>query len=97
VGATEHDRYVAVSNVIHSKLGKGRGVAIPFELCQRYGLEPGGPVVLDPSDIGIVVRRLDPVFREVKAFFAYVRPEHGLQSEELIREHREEAAREGCG
>lgn len=29
--------------VIHTKMGEGRRVAIPAELCQRDGLEPGVP------------------------------------------------------
>ena len=43
-----------MANVIHTKLGEGRRVAIPAELCQRYGIEPGDPVVLEPTDSGIV-------------------------------------------
>lgn len=45
-----------MSNVIHTKLGGGRRVAIPAELCHRYGLEPGDPVVLEPADTGIILR-----------------------------------------
>jgi bifunctional DNA-binding transcriptional regulator/antitoxin component of YhaV-PrlF toxin-antitoxin module len=56
-----------MANVIHTKLGEGRRVAIPAELCHRYGIEPGDPVVLEPSDSGIVMRPLDAVIREVQA------------------------------
>ncbi len=45
-----------MANVIHTTLGKGRRVAVAAELCQRYGIEPGAPVVLEPSDAGIVMR-----------------------------------------
>ena len=83
-----------MGNVVHTKVGEGRRVAIPAELCQRYGLEPGDPVVLEPSDAGIVVRPLDAVIREVQAFFSDFHPKDGLLSDELIRERRAEAARE---
>ena len=52
-----------MTNVIHTKLGEGRRVAIPVELCQRYGIEPGDPVVLEPTDSGIVMRPLNSLAR----------------------------------
>jgi AbrB family looped-hinge helix DNA binding protein len=86
-----------MANVIHTKLGEGRRIAIPAELCERYGIEPGDPVVMEASDAGIVVRPLDVVIREVQAYFADVAPKNVLLSEELIRERREEAIREDRG
>jgi bifunctional DNA-binding transcriptional regulator/antitoxin component of YhaV-PrlF toxin-antitoxin module len=83
--------------VIHTKMGEGRRVAIPAEMCQQYGLEPGAPVVLESSESGILVRPLDVVIREVQAFFADVAPADVLLSEQLIRDRREEAAREDRG
>jgi bifunctional DNA-binding transcriptional regulator/antitoxin component of YhaV-PrlF toxin-antitoxin module len=83
-----------MSHVIHTKLGEGRRVAIPAELCQQYGLEPGAPVVLEPSENGIVVRPLKDVIREVQAFFANAAPQDVLLSEQLIRDRRAEAVRE---
>ena len=64
-----------MNQVIHTKMSDGRRVAIPAELCKEYGLKPGGPVVLESSDAGIVVRPLDAVIREVQAFFADAAPE----------------------
>ena len=81
-------------NVIHTKLGEGRRVAIPADLCHQYGLEPGDPVVLETSDAGIMVRPLDVVIREVQAYCADFAPKDGLLSDELIRERRQEAERE---
>jgi len=78
-------------------MSEGRRVAIPAEMCQEYGLEPGTPVVLEPSGSGIVLRPLDAVIREVQAFFADVAPADVLLSEELSRDRREEAARENRG
>jgi bifunctional DNA-binding transcriptional regulator/antitoxin component of YhaV-PrlF toxin-antitoxin module len=83
-----------MSDVIHTKLGEGRRVAIPAELCQRYGIEPGDPVVLEPTDTGIVMRPLEVVIREVQAYFADLAPPDVKLSEELLRERREEAKRE---
>ena len=84
-------------NVIHTKLGEGRRVAIPAELCHPYGIEPGDPVVLEPSEAGIVVRPLDAVIREVQAYFADLTPTDVTLSEELLRDRREEAKREERG
>ena len=86
-----------MANVIHTKLSEGRRVAIPAELCQRYGIEPGDPVVLEPSDSGIVMSPLDAVIREVQAYFADVAPPGVSLSEELLRDRREEAQRENRG
>ena len=84
-----------MASVIHTKLGEGRRIAIPAELCNRFGLVPGDPVVLESSEAGIVVRPLDVVIREVQAFFADVVPAEGLLSNELIRDRRDEAKRDG--
>lgn len=86
-----------MADVIHTKLGEGRRVAIPAELCQRYGIEPGDPVVLEPSESGIVMRPLDVVIREVQAFFSDAAPKEVLLSDELVRDRREEANQEDRG
>lgn len=76
------------------QVGQGRRVAIPAELCHEYGLEPGTPVVLEPSESGIVVRPLDTVLREVQAFFTDAAPSDVVLSDELSRDRRAESARE---
>jgi AbrB family looped-hinge helix DNA binding protein len=86
-----------MANVIHTKLSEARRVAIPAELCQQYGIEPGDPVVLEPSESGIVVRPLHTVIREVQAYFADAAPPGVSLSEELLRDRREEADRENHG
>jgi bifunctional DNA-binding transcriptional regulator/antitoxin component of YhaV-PrlF toxin-antitoxin module len=78
-------------------MGGGRRIAIPAEMCHRYSLEPGTPVVLEESDSGIVLRPLDEVVREVQAFFASAAPADVVLSEELIKDRRAEAAREDRG
>ena len=79
------------------KMSEGRRVAISAELCQRYGIEPGDPVVLESSDSGIVVRPLDVVIREVQAFFAEAAPPDVRLSDELLHDRSEEAEREDRG
>lgn len=81
-------------DAIHTKLGEGRRVAIPAELCQRYGIQPGDPFVLEPSASGSVVRPLEAVIREVQAYFAEAAPPSVLLSEELLRDRRKEVERE---
>lgn len=92
VNATLYD--ASMVNVVHTKLGEGRRVAVPAEVCQRYGLEPGDPVVLELSEHGILVRALDAVIRDVQAFFADIVPPDVSLVDDLIRERREEADRE---
>ena len=86
-----------MNQVIHTKMNAGRRVAIPAEMCKEYGLKPGGPIVLESSDAGIVVRPLDVVFREVQAFFADAAPADVILSEELSRDRKAEAARDKRG
>jgi bifunctional DNA-binding transcriptional regulator/antitoxin component of YhaV-PrlF toxin-antitoxin module len=83
--------------VIHTRLGEGRRVAIPSEMCHEHGLEPGKAVVLESTETGIVVRPLGDVVREVQDFFADAAPKKVLLSEELSRDRRVEAAGEKRG
>ena len=83
-----------MSGIIHTRLGEGRRLVIPAELCHEFGLEPGDAIVLEPSVSGITLRPLDKVIQEVQAFFAAAAPADKLLSEELIRDRRAEAARE---
>jgi bifunctional DNA-binding transcriptional regulator/antitoxin component of YhaV-PrlF toxin-antitoxin module len=83
-----------MTNCIHTKLGEGRRIAIPADLCQRYHLQPGDPVVLEPMDAYFVVRPLEDVISEVQAFFAGIAPSGVVLSEELSRDRRAEAAKD---
>ena len=85
---------VPVHDPIHTKLGLGRRLAIPAELCQRYGFEPGKPLVLEATENGLMVRPLDRVLDEVQGFFSAIAPRDLLLSDELRRDRRAEAARE---
>jgi bifunctional DNA-binding transcriptional regulator/antitoxin component of YhaV-PrlF toxin-antitoxin module len=83
-----------MSDAIRTKLGEGRRVAIPAELCHRYHFQPGDLLVLEPTERGIVLRRWDDVVREVQMFFADVAPPGVCLSDELSRGRRAEAAKE---
>jgi AbrB family looped-hinge helix DNA binding protein len=78
-------------HVYHTKLGEGRRVAIPAEVCRRFGISPGDPVVVEADDGGVRVRSLAAVIREVQDHFARLAPPGMLISEELIRDRRAEA------
>jgi bifunctional DNA-binding transcriptional regulator/antitoxin component of YhaV-PrlF toxin-antitoxin module len=84
-------------HVIHTKMGEGRRVAIPAEMCHAYGLEPGTALVLEPTQTGIVVRPLQEVIHEVQAFFADAAPPDVRLSDSLIEDRRREAAEEDRG
>jgi bifunctional DNA-binding transcriptional regulator/antitoxin component of YhaV-PrlF toxin-antitoxin module len=86
-----------MDHVIHTKLSDTRRVAIPANLCQRYGISPGDAVVLEPSESGFVLRPLHTVVREVQAYFADLAPAGISLSDELIRDRRQEAERDSRG
>jgi len=80
--------------VIHTKLGEGRRVAIPADVCQQLGLHPGDPLTIEIRDDGLHLITYAQIVREVqKAFAPYKKPGESVV-DELIRERREEAARE---
>lgn len=90
--------YVDVmERVIHTKMSGGRRIAIPAEVCQKYGLEPGTPVVIEPTDHGIVVRPFADVVRDVQAFFNDAAPPDGLLSDEESSDRTEEPSRKRRG
>jgi len=83
-----------MDNVFHTKLGEGRRVAIPAEVCQKVGLNPGDPVAIEIHEDGLHLVPFLQVVREVqKAFAPYKKPGVSVV-DELLRERREEAERE---
>jgi len=83
-----------MDDVFHTRLGGGRRVAIPAQMCQKLGLHPGDPVAIELRDDGVHLVPYSQVIREVqKAFAPYKKPGVSVV-DELIRERREEAARE---
>ncbi len=86
-----------MDSVIHTKIGQGRRVAIPVDLCEQYGIEPGDPIVLEGTNNGIFVRPLKAVIKEVQNFFADAAPSGVLLSEELSADRRREAKQDEHG
>jgi AbrB family looped-hinge helix DNA binding protein len=69
-------------------------VVLPAELRQRHHIQRGDEVVAEEDDQGIRLRTRDQILREVQAYFSrFATPGVGVV-DELIRERREEAARE---
>jgi AbrB family looped-hinge helix DNA binding protein len=83
-----------MENVFHTKLSDGRRVAIPADVCQKLGIHPGDPLAIEIHDDGLHLIPYAQIIREVqKAFAPYKKPGVSVV-DELIRERREEAARE---
>ena len=78
----------------HIKISGGRRVVLPSEACKRLNVDVGDTVVVDVMANAVRVRSLQAVIADVRREAAkYVRPGESLV-DELIRERREEAARE---
>lgn len=75
-------------------LGKGGRLVIPAEYRKILGLKPGDELILVLEDGELrIINRLQAVKRAQALIRRYV-PEERCLSEELIKERREEAARE---
>jgi AbrB family looped-hinge helix DNA binding protein len=83
-----------MGSVYHTKLGEGRRVAIPAEVCDRLGLHTGDPLTIRIRDDGLHLVSFEQIIREVQEAFAPYRVPGVSVVDELIRDRREEAARE---
>lgn len=83
-----------MDHVYHTKLGEGRRIAIPAEVCKQMGLQTGAPLTITIEGDGLHVVPYEQIVREVQAAFAPYRKPGVSVVDELIRERREEAARE---
>src|SRR5579871_2437143 len=83
-----------MDRVYHTKLGEGRRVAIPAEVCEQLGLRPGAPLAITIEDNGLHVVPYEQIIREVQAAFAPYKQAGVSMVDELIQERRLEAARE---
>ena len=80
--------------VIRTKLGKGGRVVIPAEYRKRLGIEPGDEIIVTFKDGEIKITTVREAVRRAQAIVRRFVPEGRMLSDELIRERREEAARE---
>ena len=80
--------------VIRTKLGQGGRVVIPAEYRKRLGIEPGDEIIVTFKDGEIKITTVREAVRRAQAIVRRFVPEGRMLSDELIRERREEAARE---
>jgi len=81
-------------DVSHISVDKAGRVLIPSDMRQRYGIHQGDRVMLHADDTGIHITTLDQAVKKAQAICArYIKPGVSVV-DELIRERREEAARE---
>jgi AbrB family looped-hinge helix DNA binding protein len=69
-------------------------VLIPAGSRQRLGIDQGDEVVVEVDDRGIRITTAAQALKEVQDYFAAIKKPGESLVDELIRERREEAARE---
>ena len=79
---------------IKTKLGKGGRVVIPAEYRKRLGIKPGDEIIVSFKDGAIKITTIREAVRRAQEIVRRFVPEGRMLSDELIRERREEAARE---
>jgi AbrB family looped-hinge helix DNA binding protein len=84
-------------NVWQTKIDSSGRIVLPAEARAELGLERGDEVVLVRDDDGLHVKTPAQLTMEVQAYFAALWPSERDVAAELIRERREEAARETRG
>jgi AbrB family looped-hinge helix DNA binding protein len=81
--------------MLQFKVSEGGRVVIPAELREKYGIEVGDTVVWRDSADGLMLSSRQAAIRRIQAIAAkYKKPGDPSIVDELIRERREEAARE---
>ncbi|MBA4067309.1 MAG: hypothetical protein C0501_27095 [Isosphaera sp.] len=82
-------------HIEHVRMGEDGRLVIPAALRREAGLKPGDTVVIESDGDSLLLKSYDRVLAEVQGHFAALAAPAVLLSEELIRERRAEAAREG--
>jgi AbrB family looped-hinge helix DNA binding protein len=77
-----------------ARLDPAGRVLIPASTRQRLGIGQGDEVVVEVDDAGLRITTTQQVLKEVQAYFATIKKPGESIVDELIRERREEAARE---
>ena len=73
-------------------------IHIPAEARRKHNLSSGTPVVLMEDEQGSMrLLSLDEFTRNIQSYFLALEPADAIWSEELIKERKEEAARESGG
>lgn len=82
------------SNTYRLRVSANGRLVLPAPVRQQLGIKPGDELLVTQDETGIRIATVTQRVREVQAFFADLgRPGHSIV-DELIRERREEAARE---
>lgn len=80
-----------------ARIAPGGRIVIPAPFRRELGLEEGDPVIVELVDREVRVRSLRDQVRKVQARLRDHLPSGRSLADELIRERREEAARENGG
>lgn len=78
----------------HARIAAGGRIVIPARLRKELGLRAGDRVILDVDDGALRVRSLSAAVARAQELVAEYVPAGVSLAEELIRERRDEAARE---
>lgn len=80
--------------VFRARVDASGRIVIPAESRLRKQVKEGDLLVVEEDDSGIRLKTLDDAVREAQAYFAKVIPKGVSLVDELIKERRDEAARE---
>ena len=69
-------------------------IVIPATTRKRFGIDHGDEVIIEADDRAIHIVTVEQAVRDVQAIFAPYRKPGASAVDELLRERREEAARE---
>jgi len=83
-----------MTEFIRSRVTDAGRVVIPAELRKEFGIEEGEEIIFSKDENGIRITTLREAMRQAQDYFASLAPPEVCMSEELLRERREEAARE---
>lgn len=82
------------SSIFRARVDSVGRVVIPAEVRHRFGVEQGDEVIVELDDRGIHITTATQALNDAQDYLAsYVSPGESI-ADELIRERREEAARE---
>lgn len=83
-----------MEKTIRGKVSGAGRVVLPAELRKEFGIKDGSEVLFSRTPHGIEIKTLDQAVKEAQEFCSrFAKPDVSLV-DELIRERREEAARE---
>lgn len=82
------------SEVFRAKVDSVGRVLIPANTRQRLGIEQGDEVLIEADDEGVRITTAKQALKQAQAYFSGMAKSGESVVDELIRDRREEAARE---